>query len=772
MPVNRDMAAKTIPPVVVKVHHIQFLKTNFMKRLNVSFFIVAMLWISLPASNLAAQVTSIDNGDRIAWDGEYYDFRDAEGVMMIKLWVPPNVETVRGIFISGHGGGGGDSRNFARDENLRAFAARLGFGVAGLHNFPGRRVYNDGAPVFFKALDAFAQMGHHPELANVPFVMYGSSNGGAATYGFVNYAPERAICFVANVSAGYNPETPVEEALQVPGIFIIGKFDALIGERGIRRTQDLITAVRDKGALWSWALELKGHEDGHSFDIYMKLVEQAVKLRYPEKANPSDGPVTLTRLKEKNGWLTNLESWGTGLTEIASYSDYKDNQTTAGWLLNKDLAYVYRSLATHHNPLEIKVREFDRTYNPHTDPGTMFSLGGPVANPGDEITISCETGNLDAWTKIEFFNGAEKLGETGRDKEPELKIRLDGQNEVYCLVAIATTTGGDKFTSDPMHFFVRDPSIDWHAKLPVETYEGEKTNEGATSSPGYTHEIGPDPADSILIAYGLTANMEEQFSASDGKVSPFWDQIGENRDSIRMTQRRNAAGNAAFNFVLTHDCNMSVKAAYGADGIYLMIRINDDNDVAWPNELAGTENEQFYLNFDAVDLMIEDRSVSEIADPANSDMLLSRSFGLTTSTRQYQVACGTRVNRPDGLKRALADPWDFHGTYYTFEDAKFMFGLQIENIKTAPFFKVQEWFIPWSEVGSGLSGQPEQGDKVAFTVGFNDRDAGEHFPPGVNSSGGTVKASNALRWINKSDPWGSGTPPFNWGELLFGPVME
>ena len=86
---------------------------------------------------------------------------------------------------------------------------RLGFAVAGLHNFPGRRAYEQGAPVFFQTLKDFAGLGNHPEIANLPFVMYGSSNGGSTTYGFVNYAPERAICFVTNVSAGGRPEIPV-----------------------------------------------------------------------------------------------------------------------------------------------------------------------------------------------------------------------------------------------------------------------------------------------------------------------------------------------------------------------------------------------------------------------------------------------------------------------------------------------------------------------------------------------------------------------------------
>lgn len=137
------------------------------------------------SSTVFAQIKTLKNGDKVSWNGNYYDFRDSAGVQMIKMWIPPNIKTIKGVFISGHGGGGGDSRNFARDENIRALAMRLGFAVAGLHNFPGRMIYDKGAKVFFNALQEFSKIGSHPEIANLPFVIYGSSNGGATTYGFL-----------------------------------------------------------------------------------------------------------------------------------------------------------------------------------------------------------------------------------------------------------------------------------------------------------------------------------------------------------------------------------------------------------------------------------------------------------------------------------------------------------------------------------------------------------------------------------------------------------
>ena len=39
---------------------------------------------------------------------------------------------------------------------MQALAARFGFGLAGLHTFPGNRIYSQGGKVFFDALTAKA----------------------------------------------------------------------------------------------------------------------------------------------------------------------------------------------------------------------------------------------------------------------------------------------------------------------------------------------------------------------------------------------------------------------------------------------------------------------------------------------------------------------------------------------------------------------------------------------------------------------------------------
>ncbi|MFC2125227.1 hypothetical protein ACFLU5_10475 [Bacteroidota bacterium] len=744
-----------------------------MKTINL---IIASCALCLSTSVLnAADIITLDNGDQISWDGSYYDFKDSNCVQMIKLWIPPNLETVKGLFISGHGGGGGDSRQFARDENVRAYATRLGFAVAGLHNFPGRQVYEKGAGVFFNALDEFAKLGHHPELSNVPYVIYGSSNGGSTVYGFINYAPERAICFVSNVSGGLNPEIPVDAALKVPGIFIIGKFDALTGARGLKTYTKLFEYASPKEALWSWAVELKGHEDGYSFDVYMKLVEQAVKLRYPEKEDPKKQPVKLKKLNRKDGWLVNFDTWDQGMVYTAPYKDYKNDKTKAGWVLNKDMAYVYRSMATHHNPISLSVKEFDRTLNTNTDPGTMYSLGGPVVNPGEEINISCDMSRFPGWEKLEIFNGSEKLGEVSSKNEPHFRISTSKNNLVYCLLAVATDNQGIERTSDPMHFFIRDPELIWKTDRKLTGYRGVKLNRGSKNDGKEINANAPDNRDSILVSYGLNADLETQFSSTDGKIAEFWDMIGEKHDYINMLQRKDAKRGAEFKRVLTHDCNMIVKSAYGGDGLYLLFEVNDDSDTAWPNKFNGTEKEQFYNHFDAVDFMIDSRSVKEICSAEGRKLFVSPHFSFTKTTMQYQAAFGNEIEQPEGLKVSTPDPWDMHAAFWTFEDLEKHKGIQIENIKTDYFFRAQEWFIPWSQINEALVEEPDANTRFALAAGFNDRDEGEHFPPGINSSGGSVKSSNSLRWINSAGPWAASPkkdkPPYNWGEIELGPML-
>ena len=720
----------------------------------------------MTTATASAETRTLPNGDLVNYDGTFYDYRAADGGSMMKLWVPPHASPVRGILISGHGGGSGDSRSFARDENMQAFAARFGFGLAGLHTFPGGRIYFQGGKVFFDAVDAFAAYGKHPELANVPFAVFGSSNGGATAYGFANYAPERCICFVSNVAAGGSPPVPTDDAIKVPGIFVMGRFDSLNrGMQGVERLETLMAGARARGARWAMIIEDKGHEDGVAFDVYAKLLEQSIKLRYPEDADPRKGPIHLREISEDAGWLADLSTCESDLTAIADYASYQGDRKGASWLLDKDMATIFRGAATRLDPISIGIEEVSRVYNPNTAPGTMYSIGGPIVAPGRKLNLVCDVRDLPDWSKVEFYNGAEKLGEVHAPNHPVLPIRVDKNKIVYCLTALAATRSGARRAAAPFYFAVRDPSLDLLSdaqKNPPQYRDaiglvGSKTAADAPSD--YRPKAG-GKRENILLAYGLTADQERTFAADPRAVSAFWNAIDDRHDRIFMDQRNNNREGTAFSAVNSRDAELLVKAAHSARGLYLYFEVTDNQFLNYDPSLNG------YLNTDCLSVLLDSKPSSVILDPTNAHNYMNQDWGLYLSTVQYQVAFGSDAP-PPMFRFNYADPWDMNFKLETFANARAQKGIQVRWVKLDRFHRAQEWLIPWTAIGqpNDISAEPAVGTRLAFCPSYTDRDQGGEDP-------GTPKT---LVWIDHTSPWSfpatHGDPPKGWGDLEIGPML-
>jgi endo-1,4-beta-xylanase len=717
-------------------------------------------------ASASAETRTLPNGDQVNYDGTFYDYRAADGKAMIKLWVPPHASPVRGILISGHGGGSGDSRSFARDENMQAFAARFGFGLAGLHTFPGGRIYAQGGKVFFDALDAFAAYGNNSELANVPFAVFGSSNGGATAYGFANYAPQRCLCFVSNVAAGGNPPVPTDDALKVPGIFVMGRFDPFNrAMEGVGRLATLMAGARTRGARWAMIIEDKGHEDGVAFDVYAKLLEQSIKLRYPADADPRQGPVQLNEIPEDAGWLADMSTWESGLTTIADYASYHGDKQAASWLLDKDMAYVYRGAATRLDPISVGIEEVSRVYNANTAPGTMYSVGGPIVAPGRRLNLVCDVRDLPDWRKIEFYNGAEKLGEVDAPHAPVLRLTVDRNHIVYCLTAVATTRSGAERVAAPFYFAVRDPSLDLlsDAQKSRPQYKdtiglvGSKT--AAAVPADYAPKASGTPAH-ILLAYGLTADQEKTFGIDPRAVSAFWHGIDDSHDHIFMDQRNNNREGSTFSAVNTRDAELLVKAAHSARGLYLYFEATDNQFLNYDPTLNS------YFNTDCLSVLLDSKPSSVILDPNNAHNYLMQDWGLYLSTVQYQIAFGNDAP-PLMFRFNYGDPWDMNFKFETFANARAQKGIEVRWVKLDRFHRVQEWFIPWTAIGQpgDVSAEPAVGTRLAFAPSYVDRDQGGEDP-------GTPKT---LVWIDHTSPWSfsatQGDPPKGWGDLEIGPLL-
>ncbi len=736
-----------------------------LKAVLASAITVALLSAVAPiaCAGAGAANDALRAGEQVQFDGTYYDYRAGDGRAMIKVWVPPS-GVVRGLFVSGHGGHRGDSRAFTRDENMKALAARFGFGLAGLHAFAGQQAYRSGGETLLRALRAFAAVGKHRELANVPFLAFGSSNGGATAYGLANHAPERTLCFASNVSSQFNPPRPAADVLKVPAIFFVGRFDPFsANQRGVDAVMELIADARARGGRWSAIVENKGHQDGVAFDVYMKFAEQCIVARYPADANPRRGPVQLRELHEDQGYLADPSTWDRDLTTIAPFRAYEGDRARAHWLLNRDMAFVYRAAATRDSRLAIGVRDVSRTDNPNTDPATMFSIGGPVVEPGRSLYLVADVRDLPDWSSIEFYDGARKLGVVSAPDAPFMDVKPTLDQTVACVTALVYTKSGTIHVAPPFYFAVKDPAVDLRSEAEkteppawrLPPAEGSKTARAVAV--GYEPEAGA-VAKHVLVAYGLTAADERAFDTQAGQAAPFWSRISEAHDAIHMNQYTHAGKGSTFSRVTSVDARMQVKAAHSKRGLYLFFKVTDDR-------FLPVESDPWQYPFtDAIDVLFDSVSSATINDPANRIWFMNPGWSLYRSTKQIQVAFG-RHRLPTFLKRSFADPWDMTYRVTSMSGARKYHGIIIRFVRVDPRTRVQEWFLPWSEIGSlgELTEEPAVGVRLAFAASYNDTD---------DSRAGVKR----LLWVDNTSPWRSsaadGEAPRGWGDIEIGPFLD
>src|SRR5260370_10765748 len=151
-------------------------------------------------------------------DAATYNWSDAPNVDY-RAWVPDDRTVINGIYID-FNASSTDARLEADSTTAQAWARTLGFAIVGTF-------YNDTndtghAGDVVTALNQFAAMSKHPELANAPVVAAGASLGGYNAMQFAAVYPARTIAF-ASVSNNTLVYTSGNDAfLHVPDLFQAG----------------------------------------------------------------------------------------------------------------------------------------------------------------------------------------------------------------------------------------------------------------------------------------------------------------------------------------------------------------------------------------------------------------------------------------------------------------------------------------------------------------------------------------------------------------------
>jgi hypothetical protein len=361
----------------------------------------------------------------------------AMGEHKFRLAVPDGLTVVRGILVVGPYSGG-DSRDYHEQVWYREFLNLHGFAFLGAKDF-----YMHDYKVMQAALKQLAIDTKHPELVNAPYAATGFSAGGGYTRLLMRADPDRVIAGVVVGSTMKLRGELTDDHRRVPMCVINGDLEHEPGEAGgmAKALEPVLAVERPKGALWGWmAVQGVGHEFAGQEVLAMPILDAAVRLRYPADGDVRRGPVKLKHVDLESGWVADNTTWKSGLTAITPARKFKGNVAKSSWLLNEDIAFIYRAYATHNWPLKI------------TSPSNL-SAKGEVCDAGSAVTIRVDDSRFAGWTKLELYDGATKVGELTKG-QADFTVK-DLQAGYHAFSVLGADSQGNIRTSNPALVVVR-----------------------------------------------------------------------------------------------------------------------------------------------------------------------------------------------------------------------------------------------------------------------------------------------------------------------------
>ncbi len=351
--------------------------------------------------------------------------------------VPDGLPVVRGILVVGPYSGG-DSRDYHHQAWYREFLNLHGFAFLGATNY-----YMRDYAVMQAALRQFAAASKHPEVVNAPYAATGFSAGGGSTRLLMKADPDRVIAGVVVGSTMKLPGELTDDHRRVPMCVINGELERGPGEGPgmAKQLEPVLAEHRPKGARWGWmAVQGVGHEFAGQEVLAMPLLDAAVRHRYPADGDVRKGPVNLKQVALESGWVADNASWTSGLTAVTPAGQFKGNAAKSSWLLNEDIAFVYRAYATHDRPLTI--------ISPRHD-----AARDQVLDACSRVTIDVDASRFPGWAKLELYDGARKVGE--RTAAPARFVVTDLTAGYHAFSVLGTDGGGIVRPSNPVLVLVR-----------------------------------------------------------------------------------------------------------------------------------------------------------------------------------------------------------------------------------------------------------------------------------------------------------------------------
>ena len=289
--------------------------------------------------------------------------------MKYTIWIPADVETLRGIVVHQHGCGEGSCSSGltgAYDLHWQALAKKHDCALLSPSYEQPQKAdcqmwcdpRNGSAAAFERSLVDLGKLSRHPELAFVPLALWGHSGGGHWCGGILMTQPERVAAawlrsgvplFEANPDRPtIKPHTLPEAALSVPTMCNPGTKEGVTVTDGRfakvwPANLAFFDKVRSSGGLIGIAIDpLTAHECGNSRYMAIPWLDKCLGLRLPQQPGQA-----LPEISLEGAWLA--QPTGTTATPAAIF---EGDPFKAGWLLDASIAKAWMQFRKDTNVVD------------------------------------------------------------------------------------------------------------------------------------------------------------------------------------------------------------------------------------------------------------------------------------------------------------------------------------------------------------------------------------------------------------------------------------
>ncbi len=279
------------------------------------------------------------------------------------VWVPPGLKSLRGLIVHQHGCGEGSCKSGltgAFDLHWQALARKHNCALMSPSYEQPEKAdcqlwcdpRNGSGAAFQRALGDLGAMSGHPEMATVPWVLWGHSGGGHWAGGMVLLHPERvaAVWLRSGVPllmpnpgrATIKPHMLSEATFSVPIMCNLGAGEGVTDKTnrfaGVwPGVETFFKAMRAKGALIGVAIDpLTAHECGNQRYLAIKWLDACLAARLPARHG-----APLKPMPAASAWLAPLNDAGTNLITPVPARKFIGVMSESVWLPNKAIARAW-----------------------------------------------------------------------------------------------------------------------------------------------------------------------------------------------------------------------------------------------------------------------------------------------------------------------------------------------------------------------------------------------------------------------------------------------